>query len=183
MVVGFLKGLAHAVAWAVAAGAAVTLSWWGVHTVMEGTVYDPPRAVPLTGSSAASQPVSSSTRRPRPTPTATTGPPARPAPSPSFRPSTAGPSHPPSPHPSPDGTDDEVEDGVVRPYDTKGGRVVLDIGKTRASLVSATPRSGWSMQVWKTSTWLRVEFASDTEKVSLICDWYQQQPQVQIVDG
>lgn len=182
MVVGFLKGLAHLVAWAVAAGAAVTLAWWGVHTVMEGTVYDPPSAVPVAGSSGTSQPVTSATRRPKPTPTATGTPtPTPPARSP--RPTKSEPRRTPPPSASSNAPDDEPEDGVIRPYDTKGGRVVLDIGKTKASLVSASPRSGWSMRVWKTSTWIRVEFTSDTAEVSLICDWYHQQPQVQIVDG
>ena len=36
-------------AWTLATGAAVTLSWWGVHTVMTGTAYDPPRAAPRHG--------------------------------------------------------------------------------------------------------------------------------------
>src|SRR5438093_9815079 len=41
------RGLIHAAAWSLATGAAVTLSWWGVHTVLAGTAYDPPRAVPI----------------------------------------------------------------------------------------------------------------------------------------
>ncbi|MEU5215819.1 hypothetical protein AB0G79_06420 [Streptomyces sp. NPDC020807] len=41
------RGLVHALAWSLATGAAVTLSWWGVHSVLSGTVYDPPRALPL----------------------------------------------------------------------------------------------------------------------------------------
>ncbi|MFE6852880.1 hypothetical protein ACFVDH_19065, partial [Streptomyces sp. NPDC057674] len=64
------RGLVHALAWSLATGAAVTLSWWGVHTVMSGTVYDPPRALPLpaggTGEAdpAGNDPLSSSTQRP-----------------------------------------------------------------------------------------------------------------------
>ncbi|PBO31617.1 hypothetical protein CLM84_01480, partial [Streptomyces albidoflavus] len=42
------RGVLHALAWTAATGAAVTLSWFGVHTVLSGTVYDPPRALPLT---------------------------------------------------------------------------------------------------------------------------------------
>ena len=41
------RGLVHVLAWSLATGAAVTLSWWGVHTVMAGTAYDPPRALPI----------------------------------------------------------------------------------------------------------------------------------------
>ena len=43
------RGLVHALAWSLATGAAVTLSWFGVHTVMSGTAYDPPRALPISG--------------------------------------------------------------------------------------------------------------------------------------
>src|SRR3954466_11122152 len=61
------RGLVHVLAWSLATGAAVTLSWWGVHTVMAGTAYDPPRALPVTAGDATTQeskPVSSSTRHP-----------------------------------------------------------------------------------------------------------------------
>ncbi|MGC3000566.1 hypothetical protein ACPF8X_19945, partial [Streptomyces sp. G35A] len=61
------RGLVHVLAWLLATGAAVTLSWWGVHTVMAGTAYDPPRALPVAAADAAtreSAPVSSSTHRP-----------------------------------------------------------------------------------------------------------------------
>ncbi|MFD4842977.1 hypothetical protein ACFWP1_06675, partial [Streptomyces sp. NPDC058425] len=46
------RGLVLVLAWLLATGAAVTLSWWGVHTVMAGTAYDPPRAVPLAAAEA-----------------------------------------------------------------------------------------------------------------------------------
>lgn len=62
------RGLVHALAWSLATGAAVTLSWWGVHTVMAGTAYDPPRAVPISASArdshSGADALSSSTRRP-----------------------------------------------------------------------------------------------------------------------
>ncbi|HEY9369348.1 MAG TPA: hypothetical protein VIU94_13060, partial [Streptomyces sp.] len=60
------RGLVHALAWSLATGAAVTLSWWGVHTVMAGTAYDPPQALPIpagavTPAGEPSTPVASST--------------------------------------------------------------------------------------------------------------------------
>ena len=65
------RGLVHAVAWSLATGAAVTLSWCGVHTVMAGTAYDPPRALPMSGDSASAQgpeaAASSTTARTAPT--------------------------------------------------------------------------------------------------------------------
>lgn len=66
------RGLIHGIAWALSTGAAVTLSWWGVHTVMAGTAYDPPRALPIAdaaraeGKEAGSQP--SFTYRPEKSP-------------------------------------------------------------------------------------------------------------------
>ncbi|MER5614821.1 hypothetical protein [Streptomyces sp. NPDC002215] len=41
------RGLMHGMAWVLSTGAAVTLSWWGVHTVLSGTAYEPPRALPI----------------------------------------------------------------------------------------------------------------------------------------
>src|SRR4051812_49944816 len=49
------RGLVHVLAWTLATGAAVTLSWWGVHTVMAGTAHDPPRAPPPTAAAGATQ--------------------------------------------------------------------------------------------------------------------------------
>ena len=36
---------------------------------------------------------------------------------------------------------------MVKAYDTDGGRAVFDLGTDYATLVSATPGAGWSMQV------------------------------------
>ncbi|MER7568638.1 hypothetical protein ABTZ93_37660 [Streptomyces sp. NPDC097941] len=163
------RGLVHVLAWLLATGAAVTLSWWGVHTVMAGTAYDPPRALPITAADATTQeskPLVSptptrtgratSSKRPSPTPSATT---ARPVPSKS-----------PSPTAS----------GEVKSYDTDGGRAVFDLGEKSATLVSATPGTGWSMQVWKTESWIRVEFASGADRVSVFCTWHDGPPRVEI---
>jgi hypothetical protein len=58
--------------------------------------------------------------------------------------------------------------------------VVFDLGKTSATLVSATPGAGWSMQVWKTETWIRVEFASGADRVSVFCTWHDGPPRVEV---
>ncbi|MFF8945355.1 hypothetical protein ACF1A5_24355 [Streptomyces sp. NPDC014864] len=167
------RGLVHVLAWSLATGAAVTLSWWGVHTVMAGTAYDPPRALPITAAGAAapaSDPRASSTRRPAPSKSA----PARPGRSP--RPSAPTATKPASPGPSPSPGDA----GRVRSYDTDGGRVVFDLGPASASLVSATPGTGWSMQVWKTASWIRVEFTSGAGRVSVFCTWHDGPPHVEV---
>ncbi|MGC3005185.1 hypothetical protein ACPF8X_44100, partial [Streptomyces sp. G35A] len=101
---------------------------------------------------------------------ATPGEPSRePAPKPSRTAST-----PPAPPASPAGS------GRVRSYDTEGGRAVFDLGETSASLVSATPGAGWSMQVWKTESWIRVEFTSGADRVTVFCTWHDGPPRVEI---
>lgn len=175
------RGLVHALAWSLSTGAAVTLSWWGVHTVMAGTAYDRPRALPITAQAATPSPPDtprqSSTHRPppdaegspspKPSPSA---PPDRPAPSPS----TTPPRTPSSPAPAP-GT----ASGNVKGYTVDGGRVVFDIGTDSAELVSATPEAGWQMQVWKQPSWIRVTFTQEGREVSVFCTWNDHPPMVQ----
>ncbi|MEU0029807.1 hypothetical protein [Streptomyces sp. NPDC006335] len=164
------RGLVHVLAWLLATGAAVTLSWWGVHTVMAGTAYDPPRALPITAAEATTQesrPLAS------PTPTRTERATPSRSPSPAPRTTTAKPS-PSSKSPSP------TASGRVRSYDTDGGRAVFDLGEKSATLVSATPGTGWSMQVWKTESWIRVEFSSGADRVSVFCTWHDGPPRVEI---
>ncbi|MEU3839002.1 hypothetical protein AB0E88_03035 [Streptomyces sp. NPDC028635] len=172
------RGLVHVLAWSLATGAAVTLSWWGVHTVMAGTVYDPPRALPITAAQATTQGagprVSSTARSAPPTRTPSSSPSSSVSPSPSRRPPAS--SRPPAGSPSPSAT----ASGRVRSYDSKGGRVVFDIGPSSASLVSAAPNAGWSMQWWKTETWIRVEFASGADRVSVFCTWHDGPPRVDV---
>ncbi|MFC8130622.1 hypothetical protein [Streptomyces sp. NPDC057302] len=171
------RGLIHAIAWSLATGAAVTLSWWGVHTVMAGTAYDPPRAVPLAADGDVAEPLSSSTHRPDPTPTPSRSKskdPSKTAKPPESKPSktsTGKPSAPAEPSSTP---------GNVKSYSSDGGRVVFDLGKDSATLVSATPAAGWSVQVWKQDTWIRVEFTSGADKVSVFCTWHDHAPVVEI---
>ncbi|CAL9571761.1 hypothetical protein SUDANB151_04826 [Streptomyces sp. enrichment culture] len=183
------RGLVHVIAWLLATGAAVTLSWWGVHTVMAGTAYDAPRALPITAADASvrdgedgddGESLASSTSRPSPSPApsdsaspAPGGTPREPDPAPSrTAPSTTPPAAPASPAPA--------TSGRVRSYDTDGGRAVFDLGTSSASLVSATPGAGWSMQVWKTESWIRVEFTSGADRVSVFCTWHDGPPRVEI---
>ncbi|MEU6549796.1 hypothetical protein ABZ915_05820 [Streptomyces sp. NPDC046915] len=176
---GLVRGLVHVFAWSLATGAAVTLSWWGVHSVLAGTAYDPPRALPITAADATEQgskPLASSTPRP-------------PSPSPSPSPSGTArktPSAPGTPTPSrtaattPAASASQTASGEVKSYDTDGGRAVFDIGKADATLVSATPGTGWSMQVWKTESWIRVEFASGANRVTVFCTWHDGPPHVEV---
>ncbi|MFB7468020.1 hypothetical protein ACFCZ1_31790 [Streptomyces sp. NPDC056224] len=176
------RGLVHVMAWTLATGAAVTLSWWGVHTVMSGTAYDPPLAVPL-----ATQPLSSSTHRPgppssSPAPSPSPSESASPSPSrsPSSSPAQSSPVPPtgPGPYPQPG----EGASGNVKAYPVSGGRAVFDLGTSSAELVSATPAAGWRMQVWKQDFWIRVTFTRDGREVSVFCTWHDHPPVVEIVD-
>ncbi|WP_406372094.1 hypothetical protein OG788_18365 [Streptomyces sp. NBC_00647] len=175
------RGLVHVLAWSLATGAAVTLSWWGVHTVMTGTAYDPPRALPITAAGATTQepkPLASSTRRAEPSRSASDRPStsakASATPSRSASPSSSSSATSPTPAASP------PPSGQVKSYDTEGGRVVFDIGSAYATLVSATPNTSWSMQVWKTESWIRVEFSSGADRVSVFCTWHDGPPHVEI---
>ncbi|MBT2449427.1 hypothetical protein J7F03_20515 [Streptomyces sp. ISL-43] len=171
------RGLVHAGAWTLATGAAVSLSWWGVHTVMSGTAYDPPLAVPL-----ATRPLSSSTHQaqpPEPSPSSSPSPSA----SPSASASSAKPAAPPSrqaPVAPPEGQGGAS--GDVKAYSVSGGRVVFGLGGSSGELVSATPAAGWRMQVWKTEFWIRVTFTRDGREVSVFCTWHDHPPLVEIVD-
>ncbi|MFD9000515.1 hypothetical protein ACFV0T_05940 [Streptomyces sp. NPDC059582] len=168
------RALVHVLAWSLATGAAVTLSWWGVHTVMTGTAYDPPRALPITAADATTQeskPLASSTRRPTPSKTRSAE-----SKTPTPTPSKSAPTASPSASPTPSAT----ATGRVKSYDTDGGRAVFDIGETSATLVSATPGSGWSMQVWTTESWIRVEFSSGADRVSVFCTWHDGPPRVEV---
>lgn len=170
------RAVGHAGAWTLATGAAVTLSWWGVHSVMSGTAYDPPLAVPL-----ATQPLSSSTRRAQP-------PEPTPSPSPSPSPSMSSPSPSPSPSakssatPTPRSQRQGTPSENVKAYSVSGGRVVFDLGATSGELVSATPLAGWRMQVWKQPSWIRVTFTRDGREVSVFCTWHDHPPLVEIID-
>ncbi|MCK7625325.1 hypothetical protein MUU72_19810 [Streptomyces sp. RS10V-4] len=179
------RGLVHAAAWTLATGAAVALSWFGVHTVLSGTAYDAPRALPLSDQVAASAlPQVSSTHRPRPTA------PAGAAPSfaaPSDPPRTTPPSRaprtaPPTPSAGPDDGGGPSATGRVRSYVTAGGRVVLSLGPGAAELVSATPNAGWEMQVWKQDQWLRVDFTGGGAHTSVICTWNGHPPFVETLN-
>ncbi|MEU6536581.1 hypothetical protein [Streptomyces sp. NPDC047000] len=173
------RGLVHVLAWSLATGAAVTLSWWGVHTVMAGTAYDPPRALPIAAAEANSpEPLVSATARARPSKAAKQTPTASPTVTRRTASASSTPTGPASGSPAPKPS--ATASGQVQSSDTAGGRVVFDLGTADATLVSASPKSGWSMQVWKTATWIRVEFTSGTDKVSVICAWHDGPPHVEV---
>ncbi|MEU8784731.1 hypothetical protein [Streptomyces sp. NPDC048637] len=185
------RGLVHAAAWTLATGAAVTLSWFGVHTVLSGTAYDAPRALPLTGQVASSgrqtddgaTPRVSSTHRPKPSPSPrhSTAPGGHGS-SPPAKPSHTGSPRSGYPATDPPGGSAPASDGRIKSYSPAGGRVVLDMADRSAELVSATPDPGWEMQVWKQVGWLRVDFTRGGAHTSVICTWNGHPPTVETSD-
>ncbi|WP_406139691.1 hypothetical protein [Streptomyces sp. NBC_01089] len=196
-----IRRLTQALAWSLATGAATTLTWWGVHSVMAGTAYDLPRALPVAGSPEL---LSSATQRPEEPDSASPGAVGSP-PGGSSSPSSAHPSHQASPPPAPSasapasqhssdsstandrtgaskspGTSDSS--GDVRSYTSSGGRAVFDLGATSAELVSATPADGWQMRVWKQPEWIRVTFTQGQRSVSVFCTWNGHSPTVEMDD-
>ncbi|GAA2090168.1 hypothetical protein GCM10009801_54920 [Streptomyces albiaxialis] len=174
-------------AWTLATGAAVALSWFGVHTVLSGTDYEPPRALPVSdATSATAEPRSSSTHRPKPSPSSS--PPSRekppeksskpPEPTPTKKPGKSRePSRTPKPDPEPE--PGPGDDGKVKGATVTGGRAVFDMGEKSATLVSATPNAGWDMRVWDSQTWIRVTFTKGDSSATVFCRWNDSAPRIE----
>ncbi|MEU4118140.1 hypothetical protein AB0F71_27055 [Kitasatospora sp. NPDC028055] len=177
------NGLVQLCAWAAATGAAVALSWLGVHAVLGGAASERPTALPLPSPKAGSTPygasatpgrtpaedVPSSPASPSASPTASTAATAAHAPV-----TTAA--APPTRKPVPAAT---TPTSTVKSYPVPGGRVALDIRADRASLVSATPDPGWQMQVWNGDQWMRVDFTKDNQANSVFVYWNGHPPVVE----
>lgn len=172
------RRLVTAAAWTLATLAAVTLSWFGVHTVLSNTAY-PQRTLPLSDagqkpgdgdgagsklpegtSRAPSQDDSASSRGP------SSGTSAGRTPSPSKksdspRPSTTSAAAGPT----------KSSGGKVKTYSVSGGRVSFAIDSERCEFVSATPNSGWAMQTWKDPSWIRVDFTQGDRRNMVFCRW------------
>ncbi|MEV4614017.1 hypothetical protein AB0K43_15690 [Kitasatospora sp. NPDC049258] len=164
------SGLVQLGAWTAATGAAVVLSWLGVHAVLAGTVFEQPTAVPLPSAAAPSPTPEGSTAPPTASSTEASATAGASAPA-----STQGaaPSRAPSHRPSPSAS---VQSVLV-----PGGRVALDIRADRAELISATPDPGWKMQVWNQQEWMRIDFSHPEGTSSVFVTWNGHPPTVQTV--
>ena len=161
------SGLVQLGAWTAATGAAVALSWLGVHAVLVDTVFEQPVAVQLP-SVASSEPPGTS-----PTPSA-----AAPSPTPD-----------PDPDPTPGGRavsrpsasarKSSSPPSTVHSYPVLGGRVALDLRPTDAKLVSAVPDPGWSVQVWHGDQWMQISFSKDDRVSTVMVSWNDHPPTVQ----
>ncbi|MEE1739604.1 hypothetical protein PUR49_24290 [Streptomyces sp. BE147] len=199
------RGLVHAGAWTLATGAAATLSWWGVHTVLAGTAYDPPLSLPIapgarperTGpADAEREPAASSTHRASPSASphasgrdgggggnSADGADGTGRNTSNLGTTSSSPSPRPPRKPSPTTAKPSAPAGEVKGYRTDGGRVVLELGSSSAKLVTATPEPGWSMQVWTNDAWIRVDFSDGNGRTdSVFCTWNDHPPTVQVVE-
>jgi len=71
----------------------------------------------------------------------------------------------------------------VQTYPVRGGQVVVRLGATSASLVSATPAPGCRVQQWTGAGWLRVDFLRDTAYISSVfVTWNGTAPTVRTTD-
>jgi hypothetical protein len=68
----------------------------------------------------------------------------------------------------------------VHSYTLDGGRVALLVTGNSAALVTATPDSGFAVQTWSGTDWLRVDFSSGGQVSSLIASWYEHSPTVTV---
>ncbi len=170
------NGLVQLGAWAAATGAAVALSWFGVHAVLTGAAFERPTALPLPSPASAVVPSVSSAPPAAPTaaPEASAG--ASPTHGAAVGSATqrAVPSTPAAPRRSATAT-------TVRSYPVPGGRVALDIRPTSAELVSAVPDPGWQMQVWHGDQWMRIDFSKGDAANSVFVTWNGHEPDVQTV--
>jgi hypothetical protein len=179
-------GLVRAGAWAAATAAAVSVSWLGVHRVLGDTSYEQPRmlaAAPVTSASSA-PPLPTAIASPNRTPTGSatatatatatttataTPPPAR---------STGG--TPGSGAGGPSGTTGATgATGQIQGYNRPGGRIVVDMGATSASVVTAVADPGWSVHQWYGDDWLRVDFMQGTADSIFYVTWNGHAPSVQ----
>ncbi|MFC9326276.1 hypothetical protein [Kitasatospora sp. NPDC057015] len=176
------NGLVQLGAWAAATGAAVALSWLGVHAVLTGAAFEQPSALPLPSPAAKevaavesdSSSPSPSTAKVESTPTAALGTATQRA----AAPATSSP--PPAPAAAPT-RKAATPTSSVRSFLVPGGRVALDLRPTSAELVSATPDAGWQMQVWHGDQWMRIDFSKDGQANSVFVTWNGHEPDVQTV--
>lgn len=174
------NGLVQLGAWAAATGAAVALSWLGVHAVLTGAAFEQPTALPLPSPKADGTPYSptAAPEQPRPaeqpaTPTPTQ--PTSPAATATHGTTPAATAPPPTRRPTPTPT----PTSTVKSYPIPGGKVALDLMPDRASLVSATPDPGWQMQVWNGPQWMRIDFTRDDQANSVFVYWNGHPPIVE----
>jgi hypothetical protein len=164
-----LTGLA---AWLAGTALAVGLAWSGANVVVRNA-----------GVSPGVQVINADPAAPLTVPPAPPAPPVPPAPRASGTPAESDPARSAavsSPSQSPSATPSATAAGSVRSYTLAGGRVALLVTGDSAALMTAVPDSGFSVQTWSGTDWLRVDFSSGAQVSSLIASWYEHTPTVTV---
>jgi hypothetical protein len=53
---------------------------------------------------------------------------------------------------------------------------------TSVQLVTAVPDTGYAVQTWYGTGWLRVDFTAGTQASSLIASWYEHEPAITVTN-
>lgn len=171
-------------AWLAVTAAAVALSWYAVRTVLRDTVFEAPRAPALAADAVRGPAPDPATVAPAddatisatslPAPPTTTKPPvpssARP---PSGAPPASSPAAPTPPEPD---RPSAGAPGQTRSFEVKGGRASFTFRSDSASLIVATPGSGWAVKTWTGDRWLRVDFTRGGRTSSVFVTWNNHPP-------
>jgi hypothetical protein len=176
-----LTGLA---AWLAGTALAVGLAWFGANMVVRDAGMSPGvQVISVAPATPAADPPIPPTAPALPTAPAAAAALASPAAPASGRPAPTGPGRSTatgSPSPSPSPSPSASAAGAVRSYTLAGGRVALLVTGDSAALVTATPDSGFAVQTWSGTDWLRVDFSAGGQVSSLIASWYQHAPSVTV---
>jgi hypothetical protein len=162
-----LTGLA---AWLAGTALAVGLAWSGANVVVRNAGVSP--GVRVINADPAAPPTVAPAPPVPPAPRAS----GTPAESDPARSAVSSPSQSPSATPSTTAT----AAGGVRSYTLAGGRVALLVTGDSAALMTAVPDSGFAVQTWSGTDWLRVDFSSGAQVSSLIATWYEHTPTVTV---
>ena len=159
-------------AWTAGTVIAVSVAWFGANVVVRNAGVGP--GMPVINAAVLPPPVTP----PTPTPTAS---PAGTSPAHTPASETAPSASPTGPSPSASASA-TLSAGNVRAYTLAGGHVTLDMTNGAVQLVTAVPDSGYSVQTWSGTGWLRVDFSSGPQVSSLIASWYQHAPTITVTN-
>jgi hypothetical protein len=165
-----LTGLA---AWLAGTAIAVSLAWFGANMVVRDA-----------GVSPGVQVIAADPPAPAAVPATPPAPPTPPAPGTpaASDPARSTASSSPSPSKTPSATPSAAAAGSVRSYTLAGGRVALLVTGDSVTLMTAVPDSGFSVQTWSGTDWLRVDFSSGAQVSSLIASWYEHTPTITVTN-
>ncbi|MGW1988733.1 hypothetical protein [Embleya sp. NPDC001921] len=172
--------------WLAVTAMAVALSWWGVRSVLRDTVFEPPRAPTLVAGDEPPPPVDTPSTASGTVPTTEepdlisavnrTPPPTSSSPSPSASSAPPSPKAATTPAAPPVRFREGPPVAAVQSFEVRGGRASFRYQGTTATLIAATPNSGWAVKVWPGNQWIRVDFVSRGRTSSVFVVWNGHDP-------